>query len=74
MVKCNILKQLPNCRVEVSKPTIRINHGKANQTLRDVNKHLKTLNLECIENGNINVQHFDRKGLHLNSKVKVDML
>ena len=51
----------------VSKPTIRINHGKENQTLHDVNKHL---NLECIENGNINVQHLDRKGFHLNSKGK----
>ena len=43
MVKCNILKQLPNCKVVVSKPTIRIDHGKANLTLRNVNKHLETL-------------------------------
>ena len=50
MLKYNILKQLPNCRVIVSKPTIRIDHGKANLTLRNVNKHLETLNLECIEN------------------------
>ena len=70
MLKCNILKQLPNCRVIVSKPTIRIDHGKANLTLRNVNKHLETLNLECIENGNISAQHLGRKGLHLNSKGK----
>ena len=70
MLKCNTLKQLPNCRVVVSKPTIRIDHGNANLTLRNVNKHLKTLNLECIENGNISVQHLGRKGLHLNSKGK----
>ena len=69
-LKCNILKQLPNCRVIVSKPTIRIDHGKANLTLRNVNKHLETLNLECIENGNISAQHLGRKGLHLNSKGK----
>ena len=37
----------------VYKPTVRIDHGKANLTLRNVNKHLETLNLECIENGNI---------------------
>ena len=30
MLKCNIIKQLPNCRVIVFKPTVRINHGKAN--------------------------------------------
>ena len=70
MLKSNILKQLPNCRVIVSKPTIRIDHGKANLTLRNVNKHLETLNLECIENGNISAQHLGRKGLHLNSKGK----
>ena len=42
MLKSNILKQLPNCRVIVSKPTIRIDLGKANLTLRNVNKHLET--------------------------------
>ena len=70
MLKRNILKQLPNCRVLVSKPTVRIDHGKANLTLRNVNKNLETLNLECIENGNISAQHLGRKGLHLNSKGK----
>ena len=64
------LKPLPNCRFIVSKPTVRIDHGKANLTLRKVNKHLETLNLECIENGNISVQYLGRKGLHLNSKGK----
>ena len=70
MLKCNILKQLPNCRVIVSKPIVRIDHGKANLTLRNFNKHLETLNLECIENGNISAQHLRRKGLHLNSEGK----
>ena len=65
MLKCNILKQLPNCKVIVSKPTVRIDHGKANLALRNVNKHLETLNLECIKNGNISAQHLGRKGLHL---------
>ena len=70
MLKWNILEQLPSCRVTFSKPTVRIDHGKANLTLRNVNKHLETLNLECIENGNISAQHLGRKGLHLNSKGK----
>ena len=70
MLKCNILKQLPDCRVIGSKPTVRIDHEKANLTLRNVNKHLETLNLECIENGNISTQHHGRKGLHLNKKGK----
>ena len=70
MLKYNILKQLPNCRVIVSKPTVRIDHRKANLTLRNVNKHLETLNLECIVNGNISAQHLGLKGLYLNSKGK----
>ena len=70
MLKCNILKQLPNCRVIVSKSTVQIDHGKANLTLRNVKKHLETLNLEWIENGNISAKHLRRKGLHLNSKGK----
>ena len=70
MLKCNMLKQLPNCRVIVSKPTLRIDHGKANLTLRNVHKHPETLDLKCIENGNINAQYLGQKGLHLNSKGK----
>ena len=42
MLKSNISKQLLNCRVIVSKPTIRIDPGKENLTLRNVNKHLET--------------------------------
>ena len=55
MLKYNILKQPPNCRVIVSKPTIRIDHGKTNLTIHNVNKHLEPLNLERIKNGNISV-------------------
>ena len=62
MLKSNILKQLPNCRVLVSKPTIRIDHGKANLTLYNINKHLETLDLEYMVNGNISAQHLGRKG------------
>ena len=74
MLKCNILKQLPNCRVIVFKPTFQIHHGKADLTLRNVNKHLETLNLECIENGNISSRHLGRKRLDLNSKGKGGLL
>ena len=70
MLKCNILKQLPNCRVIVFKLTVRIGHGKANLTVRNVNRYLETLNLECIKNGNISAQHFGWKRLCLNSKGK----
>ena len=44
MLKCNILKQLPNDRVVVCNPTILIDHGNANLTLHNVNKNLETWN------------------------------
>ena len=70
MLKCNLLKQLTSCRIIVCKPTLQINHGKANRRLRNVNKHLETLNLVCIENCNISAQHLGQKELHLNSNGK----
>ena len=70
MLKTNISKELPNCRIVLSKPTIRHDHGKANLTIRNVNKRLENLELECIDNSNITAEHLGQKGLHLNSKDK----
>ena len=70
MLTTNISKQLPNCRIVLSKPTIRHDHGKANLTIRNVNKYLESLELECIDNSNINAEHLRQKGLHLNPKGK----
>ena len=70
MLKTNIAKQLPNCRIVLSKPTIPHDHGKANLTIRNVDKHLENLELECIVNNNINAEHLGQKGLHLNPKGK----
>ena len=47
---------------------IRHDHGKANLTIRNVNKHLENLELECIDNNNINVEHLEQKGFYLNPK------
>ena len=44
--------------------------GKANITIRNINKHLSALQSECINNDNISSQHLGRKGLHLNPKGK----
>ena len=70
MLKTNTSKQLPNCRIVLSKRTIRHDHGKANLTIRNVNKHLENLELESIDNDNINADHLGQKGLHLNPKGK----
>ena len=75
MLRTNISKQLPNCRIVLSKPTIRHDHGKANLTIRNVNKHLENLELECIDNNNINAEHLGQKRLQLKiQKVKADQL
>ena len=70
MLKTNISKQLPNCRIVLSKLKIRHDHGKANLTIRNVNKHLENLELECIDNSNINAEHLGQKRLHLDPKGK----
>ena len=66
MLKTNISKQLPKCRIVLPKPTIRHDHGKANLTIQNVNKHLENLELEYNDNNNINAEHLEQKGLHLN--------
>ena len=70
ILKPNISKELPSCRLVLSKPIIRHDNGKANLTIRNVNKHLSAFQSECIENDNISSQHLGRKGLHLNPKCK----
>ena len=70
ILKSNISKQLPICRIVLSKPIIRHDNGKANLTIRNVNKHLPALQSEFIENDGISSQHLGRKGLHLNPKGK----
>ena len=68
ILKSSISKQLPSCRIVLS--IIRHDDGKANLTIRNVNKHLSALQSECIDNDNISSQHLGRKGLHLNPKGK----
>ena len=70
ILKSNISKQFPSCRIILSKAIIRHDDGKANLTICNVNKHLSVLQSESIGNHNICSQHLGRKGLHLNPKGK----
>ena len=70
ILKSSISKQLLSCRMVLSKPIIRHDNGKANITIRNVNKHLSALQSECIENDNISSQRLGRKGLYRNPKGK----
>ena len=70
ILKSNISKQLPSYRIVLSKSIIQHDDGKANLTIRSVNKQLSALQSECTENDNISSQHLGRKGLHRNPKGK----
>ena len=70
MLKSIILEQLPGCRNVLSKPISRHDYGKANLSIRNVNKCLSALQSECIENDNIIAQHLGQKGLDINPKGK----
>ena len=69
-LKNKILKTLPNCNIIISKPTMRVDYGKAALTLKHLNEHLSQLKVDSIDNSNIKSMHIGRKGLHLNNKGK----
>ena len=53
-----ITTTLPNSKVILSRPTLRIDNGKAALTLANLNNHLEQLEIDFIDNTNIT-------GLHL---------
>ena len=68
MLKSNISKQLPSCRIVLSNSIIRHDDGKANLTIPNFNKHLSVLQSECIENNIISSLYFGRKWLNPKGK------
>ena len=69
-LKNEILKTLPKCNVVISKPTMRVDNGKAALTLKHLNEHLSQLKVQSIDNSNIKPMHIGKKGLHPNNKGK----
>ena len=70
ILKSNTSKQLPSCRIVLSKRIILHDDGKTNLAISNVNNHLLAVQQECNENNNISSQHLGQKGLHLNPKDK----
>ena len=64
-VKHRIEKEVPETKVVISAPIVRIDNGKAALTIRNIIKHLQQLDIEIINNENINHKDLGRKGLHL---------
>ena len=54
----------------MSRPTIRTDNNKAVQNLSNLNKNLKQLKVDFIDNVSIREVHLGQKGLHYNKKGK----
>ena len=67
-LKSFISSNLPTSKVIISSPVLRTDNGKAMLTLKNLNKLMKELKINIIDNDNIKEQHLGRKGLHLNGK------
>ena len=67
-LKSFINNTLPETRIFISCPLIRIDNMKANCTLRKLDAYLKGSNMEIIANDNIDGSCLGKKGLHLNPK------
>ena len=63
-----ILKLLPSSKVIISGIINRTDNSKASLTAKHLNNHLRSLNLELIDNENIGEEYLGRKGLHLNDQ------
>ena len=67
LLKSAILKSLPACRVLVTKPKFWGESSNVALMIRNLNKYLSNLRIECIEKGNINDRQLSKKGYALNS-------
>ena len=67
-IKFLITDKLPDCKVTISCPIIRVDKPKANLTLVHLNRHLGELKIDTIVHKNIRDIHLGRKGLHLNDR------
>ena len=65
-LKALIEKNLPDCKLVISKIIQRFDKEGANSTIDDLNRSLDSLCLKTIDNSNITIQHLGKKGLHLN--------
>ena len=67
-LKTFISKSLPNSKIMISGIINRTDNAKASLTVKHLNQHLQSLELDFIDNGNIGEECLGRKGLHLNER------
>ena len=61
-----IHKNLPNCHIIISEIIERKNNPSLNAKISELNKSLKAMNVDPLQQQNIREQHLARDGLHLN--------
>ena len=68
-LKSFIVKQLPTTHIVISDPVTRTDSKHLAMKVADIQSHLRKLQIDAIGNGNINSNHLNSKGLHLNGSV-----
>ena len=67
-LKSFIAEQLPTTYIVISHPVTRTDSKHLTIKIGDIQSHLRKLQIDMIENGNINSNHLNSRELHLNSK------
>ena len=67
-LKKDIESELPECEVVISIPIMRTDKEAAGQMVESLNRKLKSLDLNIIDNNNITAKDLGRRGLHLNNR------
>ena len=67
-LKSFIAEQLPTTHIVISHPITRTDSKHLAMKIGDIQSHLRKLQIDMIENGNINSNHLNSRGLHLNGK------
>jgi len=70
-MKHRVERTLPSTKVVISSLITRSDDGKANLTIKKVNRHLNQLKINVMDNENITHQDLGKKGLHLSKFGKV---
>ena len=67
-LKEEIVEKLPSCNIIISNPTKQTDDVTARKTNEEVNRLIKSTDINFIDNGNIKEKHLGKRGLHLNAR------
>ena len=67
-LKTYIQKELPKCKITISTPIKRHDHGKASLTISSLSEKFKDYSISIVANSNIGAFYLNSGGYHLNDK------